>query len=54
MNLLLGLTTEKIEKLGDEKHAAMLDALSSVLEINDELVIRFYKPQTIPLLPMFV
>lgn len=54
VNLLLGLTTEKIEKLGDEKHAAMLDALSSVLEIDDELVIRFYKPQTIPLLPMFV
>jgi hypothetical protein len=47
-------TTEKIEKLGYEKHAPMLDALSSALEIDGELVIRFYKPQTIPLLPMFV
>jgi hypothetical protein len=35
VSLLSGLTTtEKIEKLGDEKHAAMLDALSSVLEID--------------------
>jgi hypothetical protein len=38
VSLLLGLTTKKIEKLGDDKHAAMLDALSSALEIDGDLL----------------